>query len=46
MTIIIIAFPAAPQIDPEAQKKAEELNKHLLQTRAELSDSSKILKRL
>jgi hypothetical protein len=31
MSIIIIAFPAAPQIDPEAQRKDEELNKLLQQ---------------
>jgi hypothetical protein len=31
MSIIIIAFPAAPKIDPEAQRKDEELNKLLQQ---------------
>ena len=31
MSIIIIAFPAAPKVDPEAQKKDEELNKLLKQ---------------
>lgn len=31
MSIIIIAFPAAPKIDPEAQRKDEELNKVLQQ---------------
>jgi hypothetical protein len=31
MSIIIIAFPAAPKVDPEAQRKDEELNKLLQQ---------------
>ena len=31
MSIIIIAFPAAPKVDPEAQRKDEELNKLLKQ---------------
>ena len=31
MSIIIIAFPAAPKVDPEAQRKDEELNKVLQQ---------------
>ena len=26
MSIIIIAFPAAPKVDPEAKRKDEELN--------------------
>ncbi len=31
MSIIIIAFPAAPKVDPEAVKKDEELNQLLKQ---------------
>jgi len=31
MSIIIIAFPGAPKVDPEAQKKDEALNKLLQQ---------------
>jgi Protein serine/threonine phosphatase 2C, C-terminal domain len=31
MSIIIIAFPAAPKVDSEAQRKDEELNKLLKQ---------------
>lgn len=34
MSIIIIAFPAAPKVDPEAKRKDDELNK-LLQQRVE-----------
>lgn len=36
MSIIIIAFPAAPKIDPEAQRKDEELNKVLQQKVADI----------
>ena len=31
MSIIIIAFPAAPKVDPEAKRKDEELNRLLEQ---------------
>ena len=31
MSIIIIAFPAAPKVDPEARRKDEELNRLLEQ---------------
>ena len=31
MSIIIIAFPAAPKVDPEALRKEEELNKLIKQ---------------
>ena len=31
MSIIIIAFPAAPKVDPEAVRKDEELNKSIKQ---------------
>ena len=31
MSIIIIAFPAAPKIDPEVKRKDEELNRLLKQ---------------
>ena len=31
MSIIIIAFPAAPKVDPEAKRKDEELNRLLKQ---------------
>ena len=31
MSIIIIAFPAAPKVDPEAVRKDEELNKTIKQ---------------
>ena len=31
MSIIIIAFPAAPKVDPEAVRKEEELNKLIKQ---------------
>ena len=31
MSIIIIAFPAAPKVDPEAVRKEDELNKLIKQ---------------
>ena len=31
MSIIIIAFPAVPKVDPEAKRKDEELNRLLEQ---------------
>ena len=31
MSIIIIAFPAAPKVDPECKRKDEELNRLLEQ---------------
>ena len=31
MSIIIIAFPAAPKVDPEVKRKDEELNRLLKQ---------------
>ena len=31
MSIIIIAFPAAPKVDPEALRKEDELNKLIKQ---------------
>ena len=31
MSIIIIAFPGAPKVDPEALRKEEELNKLIKQ---------------
>lgn len=31
MSIIIIAFPAAPKVDPEAVRKDDELNKFIKQ---------------
>jgi protein phosphatase 1B len=36
MSIIIIAFPAAPKVDPEAKRKDEELNKLLKQKVTEI----------
>lgn len=36
MSIIIIAFPAAPKVDPESQRKDEELNKLLQQKVADI----------